>query len=98
MPCEMFSDRNDTLRDDGRSAPNRQRKHSPQVRGRRHRRPRLHRRRIPNNNGTPTAELRVREEQSEPFRGNAGKGAAVGMVVGSMSTRHNRREERKAKR
>src|SRR5262245_58048627 len=34
MPCEMFSDRNDTLRDDGRSAPNRQRKHSPQVRGR----------------------------------------------------------------
>ena len=42
--------------------------------------------------------MRQPEPQSEPLRGNAGKGAAAGMVVGGMAHRHNRREERRAMR
>ena len=42
--------------------------------------------------------MRQPERPSEPLRGTPAKGAAAGMVVGGMSTRHNRREERRSKR
>lgn len=62
----------------------------------------------PANTGTPPAAQEQHNTHSRAkgaaagaaigaVSGNAGKGAAAGMVAGGMATRHNRREERRAK-